>query len=83
MQIMEVNQRDRNWDFIEDMVDAAIPKKTKEIIIISNFIIWRERCNRIFNDKIKTEEQLIQDILQQWKISQAPRDEGRRFRDTG
>lgn len=61
LQHMELNQRGREMNFIQAMADTTIQKKTREVILISNFIIWRERCNRIFNDKLKTVEELIED----------------------
>lgn len=49
----------RHHDFIQAMVDTELPKRIKEVIIIAIFIIWRERCNIIFNNKIHANKQSV------------------------
>lgn len=49
------------------MVDGKI-KQGKELILLFNFIIWRERCSRIFNEKSRPIDQLVGEVLWQWRI---------------
>lgn len=56
---------------INKMTDKNTPKTDKELILIANFTIWRERCNRIFKEERKSTQQLIDEAIDQWKASTA------------
>lgn len=45
--------------------------KTRELLLISVFVCWRERCSRIFRDEYKVIEVLTREVLEQWRISPA------------
>lgn len=51
------------------LMQEGTTKKDRELILIASFIIWRERCCRIFRGEAKTSEELIQQTLQQWTVS--------------
>lgn len=40
--------------------------KDREIIAITMFIIWKERCNRIFWDVVKPDIQLGEEVYNEW-----------------
>ena len=52
------------------MTDNSICKEGRELVLISNFVIWRERCNRLFKEKLKPIDELVQEVLAQWRIRQ-------------
>ncbi|KAF3332258.1 hypothetical protein FCM35_KLT01835 [Carex littledalei] len=39
-------------------------KKARGTLLVTMFVIWRERCTRIFRDTDKTHEQLIEEVAQ-------------------
>lgn len=43
-------------------------EKIRELVLISQFILWRERCCRIFRDKSKTTAELTQEATNQWEM---------------
>lgn len=58
-------QEESNVDL---MVDGKLSKERRELILLSIFLFWRERCSRIFNDKAKPIDQLVGEVLWQWRI---------------
>ncbi|KAF3325645.1 hypothetical protein FCM35_KLT08725 [Carex littledalei] len=63
LQISEPTQSSQGY--IEMMVvDKTITTTTRETIVTTNFIIWKERCNRIFRDTTKTTQQLVDEIIE-------------------
>lgn len=41
----------------------------RELTLLMHFVTWRERCNRIFNEKTKPNDIVIQEIKTQWRAS--------------
>lgn len=54
---------------IQSMTDKNTPKIDRELLLITNFTVWRERCNRIFREVKKNTRQLIDEAIDQWKAS--------------
>ena len=55
------NQRDA-------IVSAQVNIETKEVLLITQFILWRERCQRLFKDKEKTVTELVGEVREQMEI---------------
>ena len=49
------------------MIATGICKEGRGMVLLSNFVVWRERCNRIFNEKSKTIEELVSEVRDQWR----------------
>lgn len=56
-------------DYLQLLVNSRTTTKEKELVLIAQFIIWRERCCRIFRDKSKRIEELVQEVRMQWTQS--------------
>ena len=55
----------------EVLTNKELNKAERSLLLIAQFVIWRERCSRIFTDKSNEIEQLIQQIQDQWTITMA------------
>ena len=71
---MKFGLRNRNWRVILENVGAhqwIVKKKedrrSQEILLLTMFICWRERCSRIFTDKSKRMEELVGEVYDQWR----------------
>lgn len=42
-------------------------KRERSITLTTSFVIWRERCTRIFRDEEKTMQQLLQEVILLWQ----------------
>lgn len=51
------------------ITSKGVSIKAQEVLLTAMFIIWRERCSRIFKDITKSMEDLIEEVLEQWKFS--------------
>lgn len=60
------NTNPHRLDMINSIIAKQIDKEEKAIILINIFIVWRERCNRIFKEQSKTEHHLAEEVLEQW-----------------
>jgi zinc-binding in reverse transcriptase len=56
-------------DLITAISDTTTQNKTREIILIAHFIIWRERCSRIFRNQMKQNHLLLEEIILQRRLS--------------
>lgn len=52
-------------DLIDAITDTNRSKRDRAVILITHFVIWRERCNRIFNGKTTTIEELVSQIREE------------------
>jgi hypothetical protein len=52
------------------ILNKSTSKKMREIIAIAYFVIWRERCNRIFRDQNKLIDLLIEEVRDEWMLHQ-------------
>ena len=59
-------------DLIDAITDTARSKTDRATILITHFVIWRERCNRIFNEKTSTIQELVSHIREEsiWSRNQ-------------
>jgi hypothetical protein len=55
-------------DFLGSLLNKNIRLEIRGVLLITMFILWRERYSRIFNDKEKIMTQLTEEVYQQWKI---------------
>ena len=53
-------------DLIAAITDNTISKRTRAVILTSHFVLWRKRCNRIFNEKISSNEDILSQIREEW-----------------
>lgn len=51
------------------MIHGRASKKERELILIAQFTLWRERCCRIFRETNKTIAILVAETVDQWKLS--------------
>jgi len=65
----DCNFRQASEDYIAKLVSTRTPKEMREILLISQFIIWREQCARLFSDQSKTMCELLEEIKTQWHLS--------------
>lgn len=69
----QVLQGDTGYTATQDnltmLVQNQVPKKYRELLLISHFVIWRERCCRIFKEKSKGIEELVHEVRMQWEQS--------------
>lgn len=47
---------------------TTVNRTTREIILILCFVLWRERCNRIFREEIKSANMLVEEVVDEWKV---------------
>jgi zinc-binding in reverse transcriptase len=47
---------------------SKIPQKVREIILICMFMVWRERCARIFRQVCKESIRMVQEVLHECRI---------------
>lgn len=55
-------------DMVQLLIKQGTVDKIRQMLLISQFIIWRERCNRIFRETTKNTAELIQEAITQWRI---------------
>lgn len=53
---------------IQALTEGTGTKRTRSILLITQFILWRERCNRTFRDSSKNTQQLTQEVIEQWSF---------------
>lgn len=51
------------------LITNEINKEERSLLLIAQFVVWRERCSRIFTDKSIQTETLIQQVRDQWMIT--------------
>lgn len=49
-------------DAISAIIDKGYTKKERSVLIISQFVLWRERCGRIFRDSTKDISELVAQV---------------------
>jgi zinc-binding in reverse transcriptase len=54
-------------DLLAAITDITVQKKIREIILIAQFIIWREHCSRIFKNQMKQYLLILEEIRLQWR----------------
>lgn len=53
----------------EALTRNILTKDQKSVLLITQFVIWRERCLRTFTDKSHNDAQLLQQIESQWALT--------------
>jgi mannosylglycoprotein endo-beta-mannosidase len=48
------------------LISNEFKKEERSLLLIAQFVVWRERCSRIFNDKSTGTDILVQQICEQW-----------------
>ncbi|KAJ4804966.1 RNA-directed DNA polymerase (reverse transcriptase)-related family protein [Rhynchospora pubera] len=48
------------------VLTGTMPSTNRDLLSISYFILWRERCNRIFKEVSKKSDELAQEVLLEW-----------------
>jgi hypothetical protein len=56
-------------DYEVTLLDNKKPKEFRGLLLIAIFIIWRERCARLFQEQFQTIEDLAEEVMIQWKFS--------------
>ena len=51
------------------LVDTKNDKEFREILLIALFVLWRERCTRIFQERSKNVEELAEEVKTQWNYT--------------
>ena len=54
--LVQVPTRDNNQVLVKKKKKKNTTAKTKELMLITHFVIWREKCNRIFREKKKQQK---------------------------
>jgi hypothetical protein len=54
-------------DFIEIILEERVERKIREVVLMTHFIIWRERCSRIFRNEDKPMHVLMDELRAQWQ----------------
>lgn len=54
-------------DNVQFLIEKNTAAKARQLMLISYFVIWRERCNRIFRETTKSTIELIQEVITQWR----------------
>lgn len=49
------------------LININYTRRERSLFLIANFVIWRERCTRIFRDSESGLEDLLSQIKEQWK----------------
>lgn len=57
---------DGSFDYIQILISNQVDKKIKELLLITQFIIWRERCMRTFQGKESNLMELVNQVQEQW-----------------
>lgn len=55
---------------IREITENNYNAKTRAILLIAQFVIWRERCTRIFRDISKQKEQLVHEIVTEYQLQE-------------
>jgi zinc-binding in reverse transcriptase len=50
------------------ILNRAVRKKIREVMAIACFVVWRERCNRIFREENKIVVILIEGVREKWNL---------------
>lgn len=53
---------------MDAIVSAQVNSEIKEALLITQFILWRERCRRLFTDQEKTVPELVSEVREQMEI---------------
>lgn len=51
------------------LINNELSKEERSLLQITQFVIWRERCSRVFTDKSNSNDLLIQQVRDQWNIT--------------
>lgn len=55
---------------VKALISTRYSDKERSIFLIAQFIIWRERCARIFRESAATVEELMEQVMVQYQYSQ-------------
>lgn len=58
-----------NMDAISALTNKRYTRKERSILLIPQFVLWRERYCRIFRDSEKDIEDLVDQVQTQWSYS--------------
>ena len=58
-----------NIDAISALTNKGYSRKERSILLISQFVLWRERCCRIFRNSEKDIVDLAEQVQTQWRYS--------------
>ena len=58
---------------VQSLKEFKFSKKERSILLITQFVIWRERCNRIFREENCNMLQLVEQVEAQWRYSSLTR----------
>lgn len=56
-----------NTTTVHPLLNRSLDKKARSIFLITSFVIWRERCLRIFTDKECEINELVRQVQEQWR----------------
>lgn len=51
------------------LTSQSLTGDEKSVLLITQFVVCRERCSRVFTDKSNNTENLLQQIQDQWRIT--------------
>lgn len=51
------------------LVNNTYTQKERSLFLIANFVVWRERCSRVFRDTEATVAELITQVREQWVLT--------------
>ena len=57
-------------DTIQNLKEMKFTKKEISILLITHFVIWRERCTRTFREEACNLMQLAEQVEKQWSTAQ-------------
>lgn len=57
----------------KEALNKGCKPEVRSLIVITQFVIWRERCSRIFTDASRTMDQLALEIKQQMEFTNSMR----------
>lgn len=57
----------QRWDAQHWIVVKEGDKKLREILLLAMFVVWKERCSRIFTEKSKTWWKLVDEVQDMWR----------------
>jgi hypothetical protein len=55
-------QKFHNLTMQQLMIDTRVEFKIREVILILCFVLWRERCSRIFREEFKPAHLLVKEV---------------------